>query len=36
MKLRPSLIGIVDGLGIPEKYVRSELTYGNPYEVIFH
>lgn len=32
-KLRPDLIGIVDGFGIPDKYFRSALIYGNPYEV---
>lgn len=30
--LRPDVIGLVDGFGIPDKYVRSALTYGNPYE----
>lgn len=31
-KLRPDLIGIVDGFGIPDKYIRSALISGNPYE----
>lgn len=31
--LRPEIIGIVDGFGIPDKYIRSALIYGNPYEV---
>lgn len=31
--MRPDIIGIVDGFGIPDKYIRSALTYGNPYEV---
>jgi hypothetical protein len=30
-KLRPEIIGIVDGFGIPDKYVRSALIHGNPY-----
>jgi hypothetical protein len=34
-KLRPNLIGLVDGFGLPEHLIRSELTYGNPYEVTF-
>ena len=32
-KLRPDLIGLVDGFGIPDKYIRSALITGNPYEV---
>lgn len=31
-KLRPDLIGLVDGFGIPDKYIRSALISGNPYE----
>lgn len=34
-KLRPNLIGIVDGFGIPDKFFRSALISGNPYEVHF-
>lgn len=34
-KLRPDLIGIVDGFGIPDKFIRSALISGNPYEVIY-
>lgn len=33
-KLRPDLMGIVDGFGFPDKYIRSALISGNPYEVI--
>ena len=33
-KLRPDLIGIIDGFGLPEKYYRSALIRGNPYEVL--
>jgi hypothetical protein len=32
-KLRGDLIGMVDGFGIPDKYIRSALITGNPYEV---
>lgn len=32
-RLRPDFIGIVDGFGFPEKYYRSALISGNPYEV---
>lgn len=32
-KLRPATIGLVDGFGIPDKYIRSALIKGNPYEV---
>jgi len=32
-KIRPDLIGLVDGFGIPDKYIRSALISGNPYEV---
>lgn len=32
-KLRPNFIGILDGFGIPDKYYRSALIRGNPYEV---
>ena len=35
-KLRPNLIGIVDGFGIPDRFVRSALISGNPYEVNHH
>lgn len=31
LKIRPILIGIVDGFGIPDKYIRSALISGNPY-----
>ena len=34
-KLRPKLIGLVDGFGLPQHLIRSELTYGNPYENYF-
>ena len=30
-RLRPDLIGIVDGFGIPDKFIRSALISGNPY-----
>ena len=33
-KLRPNLMGIVDGFGIPDKFIRSALISGNPYEVL--
>lgn len=33
VKIRPDIIGIIDGFGVPDKYVRSALTFGNPYEV---
>jgi hypothetical protein len=31
-RLRPKLIGLVDGFGYPEHLIRSELAHGNPYE----
>lgn len=34
--LRPHLIGLVDAFGIPEKFIRSALAKGNPYEVFFY
>lgn len=30
-ELRPMSIGIVDGFGFPDKYIRSALISGNPY-----
>lgn len=30
--MRPIMIGIVDGFGIPDKFLRSALVSGNPYE----
>lgn len=30
--MRPITIGLVDGFGIPDKYIRSALISGNPYE----
>lgn len=27
-------MGLIDGFGIPDKYIKSALTSGNPYEVI--
>ena len=33
-KLRPHILGIVDSFGIPDKFLRSALITGNPYEVI--
>ena len=35
-KLRPAVIGLVDSFGIPDKYIRSALIKGNPYEVIYN
>ena len=32
-RLRPTLVGLLDSLAIPDKYVRSELTQGHPYNV---
>ena len=32
-KLRPNLIGLVDSFGIPDRFIRSALISGNPYEV---
>jgi len=29
--LRPHTAILLDSFGIPEKYIRSELTHGNPY-----
>ena len=31
-KLRPHIAIFLDSFGIPEKYLRSELTHGSPYE----
>jgi len=31
-RLRPKLIGLVDGFGYPEHLIRSQLAHGNPYE----
>jgi hypothetical protein len=33
--LRPLTAGLLDSFGIPDKYLRSELVSGNPYQVIF-
>ena len=33
-EIRPDLIGVVDGFGIPDKFIRSALISGNPYEVL--
>lgn len=32
-KLRPLTAGLLDSFGIPDKYLRSELVNGNPYQV---
>lgn len=32
-RLRPVVVGLVDSFGIPDKYIRSELAKGNPYNV---
>lgn len=33
-RLRPIVAGLLDSFGIPEKYIRSELARGQPYNVI--
>ena len=32
-RLRPIIVALIDSFGIPEKYYRSELAVGNPYNV---
>jgi hypothetical protein len=32
-RLRPQTAGLLDSFGIPEKYLRSEVISGNPYQV---
>lgn len=32
-KIRPHLIGLVDSFALRESMIKSELTYGNPYQV---
>ncbi len=32
-RVRPSLVGLLDSFAIPDKYIRSELVRGNPYNV---
>ena len=32
-RLRPALVGLLDSLAIPDKYIRSELAHGSPYNV---
>lgn len=32
-RLRPIVAGLLDSFGIPDKFVRSELVRGNPYNV---
>lgn len=34
-KLRPNLIGMVDAFGVPDRFIRSALISGNPYDVIY-
>jgi hypothetical protein len=34
-QIRPELTGILDSFMIPEDYLRSAFTKGNPYDVIF-
>jgi hypothetical protein len=33
-RLRPLTLNLLDSFGIPEKYLRSELVSGNPYQVV--
>jgi hypothetical protein len=33
-RIRPLTINLLDSFGIPEKYLRSELVSGNPYQVV--
>ncbi len=32
-RLRPIIVGLIDSLAIPEKYIRSQLARGHPYNV---
>lgn len=34
-RLRPVVVGLLDSFGIPEKYIRSELAKGQPYNVSY-
>ena len=34
-RLRPIIVGLTDSLAIPEKYIRSQLARGHPYNVSF-
>lgn len=34
-RLRPIIVGLTDSLAIPEKYIRSQLARGHPYNVCF-
>ena len=33
-KIRPQMIGLVDSFYLRDSMLKSELTYGNPYEVL--
>lgn len=33
-RIRPLTVTLLDSFGIPEKYLRSELVSGNPYQVL--
>lgn len=34
VRLRPMLAGLLDSFAIPDKYIRSEVAHGHPYNVI--